>query len=1285
MKQTFLFFLSLCGLAVAIHGHGLHEPFTYPPGIPLIGLTPAPGFTWLAAGPAGPAQARIEAGQLQSRCQEFAATNRVVIRAGTGPSALIPFTTPDIPVDNHRPATNGVVYFSFVLRVPDVGGLATNGAVIAGLTPQETNSTTTPTAIFTRVWLRPADAGYQVGVTKSSPSATDVTWGAPVFTTNELVLIVGAYTFPSGGGPAESRLWFNPDPTSFCGDPPPATFLANTRGLDAASLASFLFLQNAAPLLPARLLADELHFRGGTWTAVVAPGCDFGDAPDQPGEEPRYRTLADRNGARHQIIPGIHLGVVAPDAECDGQPTSVASGDDADSSDDEGAVSLGTLWVGRTSDLVVVASRAGVLDAWVDWNRDGQWSEPAERIGAAGGIALVAGPNTLSVTVPTDAATFFPPTFARFRFSLGGGLTPSGPAANGSVEDHRVLVSRPIIVGGMSPLDAVVDAGDLVNCTLTVSNQSPSVATNITVTTAYEIPIVSNSIGGPVGNWIPVPGDGRSNVVWRLAALAPSEAATLSFTVAANSLIEYVTNTASVQWSWADLPAGQPESASASSRITIRRLDFGDAPAPFPTSRVDDGARHRIVPGFQLGATVDAEPDGLPHALAKGDDLAGVADEDGVQFGPLISDSRATIKVTASAPGRLNAWLDFDRDGAWSPVEQVFTNRPLVAGENVLTFMVPAGIPNGTNCARFRFSSAPDLSPTGEAPDGEVEDYLVSIRGTQPIRIVFDLHVDPVTGTAPLTAFNRQTDNLNWALDQVEPYDVPVSFLGSGWWGEYVAAGPPGSAGRAALARVLATGGQAGTHLHSETNNAAAALTWDNYPSRGPVGFARQGWSDNRAAMDSAILAAVPGVDPRAANRVIGSHSPANEPDYHTLMAEFGIGIREPGPEQDYFAWFGHFIMNPYRPSAANYLNEDSAAPFVQVTSGSVLGKRQEHHDILKDMTTPQVERQFLQCYLNWRYQLHAGRTPKVWSWGWGLHTQDLDADESEDDRSRAALPVVVRWIDTHFGSRTAPDGTPAIQWDTHNGVGDAFFDWEAAHPATPSFTTDSGLDPAERTSSDLTVDWTKYPYLRPVAAHLKGLGVAETLTLGCDRLNAFRLRSGAGTPAILLWREGPGTCTVDLSVWLGANPLAARLESGGQTPVTVTAVTVGREPILVANDTDGDGLTDPREAVHGTDPAIADTDDDGLSDGIEVDRTQTDPTRSDSVLKLVSPSTGAGGITLTWPSVPGVAYDIERSETFRPGNWTLFASVIGASGAKTTSFTEDLASPEGFYRIRVR
>jgi hypothetical protein len=176
--------------------------------------------------------------------------------------------------------------------------------------------------------------------------------------------------------------------------------------------------------------------------------------------------------------------------------------------------------------------------------------------------------------------------------------------------------------------------------------------------------------------------------------------------------------------------------------LEARRLlsvDFGDAPAPYPTLAADDGARHTIVSGFYLGDAVDGEGDGLPEEAALGDDYDATADEDGVSFGVgLFRGQTALLTVTASQPGHLDAWIDFDHGGSWDPPEQVAVGVPLAAGENLLEVAVPDSAEIGDAMARFRFSSAGGLAPTGAAADGEVEDYRVAVRPAKDTVGLFD-------------------------------------------------------------------------------------------------------------------------------------------------------------------------------------------------------------------------------------------------------------------------------------------------------------------------------------------------------------------------------------------------------------------------------------------------------------------------------------------------------------------------------------------------------------------
>jgi len=150
------------------------------------------------------------------------------------------------------------------------------------------------------------------------------------------------------------------------------------------------------------------------------------------------------------------------------------------------------------------------------------------------------------------------------------------------------------------------------------------------------------------------------------------------------------------------------------------------------------------VPGFHLGASEDSEGDGQPNSTASGDG----ADEDGVlrlaapnsplggwTDGNSADGNGCKLQVTvAGGAGVVQAWLDFGaglepvvlRDAAGVPVPGGSFNP----GTHIVTCDVPLGTFGGSAnrsiYARFRLSSAGGLGPDGPAPDGEVEDYLLS-------------------------------------------------------------------------------------------------------------------------------------------------------------------------------------------------------------------------------------------------------------------------------------------------------------------------------------------------------------------------------------------------------------------------------------------------------------------------------------------------------------------------------------------------------------------------------
>lgn len=160
---------------------------------------------------------------------------------------------------------------------------------------------------------------------------------------------------------------------------------------------------------------------------------DYGDAPDT------YGTLLADDGPRH-ILSGATLGA-AVDGEADGLPSAAADGDDADNADDEDGVTFGILVINELTSItfdVAGATANTRVDAFVDFDGDGDFGDPGERITPSLGLIVVNGANVLDFTVPASALAGT--TFARVRISETGGLSPTGAAADGEVEDHGVTL-----------------------------------------------------------------------------------------------------------------------------------------------------------------------------------------------------------------------------------------------------------------------------------------------------------------------------------------------------------------------------------------------------------------------------------------------------------------------------------------------------------------------------------------------------------------------------------------------------------------------------------------------------------------------------------------------------------------------------------------------------------------------------------------------------------------------------------------------------------------------------
>ncbi|PAY21124.1 hypothetical protein CKO51_02185 [Rhodopirellula sp. SM50] len=191
-------------------------------------------------------------------------------------------------------------------------------------------------------------------------------------------------------------------------------------------------------------MASNGDFFNGGWRVDTISLCapqasmDYGDAPD-----PSYPTLQSSNGASHLVGGPLYLGS-AVDAELDGQPDPAAMGDDQSGSDDDDGVLLPPyLRPGQTAEVTVIASvTGGRLNAWVDFNDDGDWSDSGEQVFT--NRLLNAGPNALNFWVPFTAIGSAE-TQLRFRVSTQSDLSFDGPADDGEVEDYAMATAIQVI------------------------------------------------------------------------------------------------------------------------------------------------------------------------------------------------------------------------------------------------------------------------------------------------------------------------------------------------------------------------------------------------------------------------------------------------------------------------------------------------------------------------------------------------------------------------------------------------------------------------------------------------------------------------------------------------------------------------------------------------------------------------------------------------------------------------------------------------------------------------
>jgi hypothetical protein len=280
MKKAFLSVIVIW-ISAAAFSFSNYEPFadastrggtTYEPGSAIYHQTNAQGLAWQQIGSGG-TQLTISSENLTVPGLSPSSGGSLAI-GGKGTSARFLLTSPII---------QGTAYFSFALKLTDVSKVTETGIFFVGLNNAQREQASTPSAISSRVVVKPSGEGYQIGVDRNSGQSTNFVFDPTTFKLGDTIFIVGAYAIKPGPSNDVSRLWLNPKPQTFGATNEPEGALVSTgNGVDIV-VRSLLVMNRATPVPPGSTpigLIDEI--RVGTSWAAVTPRASTTPAPAAP-------------------------------------------------------------------------------------------------------------------------------------------------------------------------------------------------------------------------------------------------------------------------------------------------------------------------------------------------------------------------------------------------------------------------------------------------------------------------------------------------------------------------------------------------------------------------------------------------------------------------------------------------------------------------------------------------------------------------------------------------------------------------------------------------------------------------------------------------------------------------------------------------------------------------------------------------------------------------------------------------------------------------------------------
>ncbi|MBN8682228.1 MAG: choice-of-anchor E domain-containing protein, partial [Chitinophagales bacterium] len=588
-------------------------------------------------------------------------------------------------------------------------------------------------------------------VTLTQPSAAVSVSGIPINSTNCITPNGAINITASGGTGAYTYAWADlqgsPDPEDRSGLAPGTYTVTVTDANNCTATNSFTVAPPPSPSVVVSGTTNILCFgestgaiditaSGGTGTYTYA----WSDLPGSPDPE-------DRTG----IPAGTYTVTVTDGAGCFATTSTTLTQPAAALSVTLAGVST-TDCINGTVDINV----SGGTGAYTyDWSNDG-----AETPDNDPQDLVIAIPGSYTVTV-TDANGCTATLSATFTGCDKGDLpTPPYATTNADNGPSHVIVTG-IKIG--ASVDAEADGQPNGTATGDGADEDgfvPTAPANMLVagqTTNISIPVM-NMTGGDakLTVYIDFDNDGDltdANEMFFTTVANLATSASLSVVVPANAVLN--TNIG-VRFRLTTDVAMSPTGFASNGEVEdylvqVMGFDYGDlsdsgagtGTGNYNTTVADNGPSHKIVPGIKLGASVDAESNGQPSTTANGDDTndtdptAATDDEDGVILPMFVTGTASIITVNymnmTGGDAKLTVFIDWNKDGDFLDAGEMYSTTVANNTSSTALNVTPpmTAVLNMDLGVRVRLSTDVNasMSPTGPAPDGEVEDYVVQVMG----------------------------------------------------------------------------------------------------------------------------------------------------------------------------------------------------------------------------------------------------------------------------------------------------------------------------------------------------------------------------------------------------------------------------------------------------------------------------------------------------------------------------------------------------------------------------